>query len=40
MMPKGMKGSVLFQCAQVVVSVIIRLQVRIAKYHPYSDVGL
>lgn len=40
MMPKGVKGSVLFQCDQVILSVIILLQVFFAKHYPYLDVGL
>lgn len=40
MMPKGVKGSVLFQCDQVILSVIMLLQVFFAKHYPYSDVGL
>lgn len=39
-MPEGVKGSILFQWDQVVSSVIVQLQVWIAKYHSHSDVGL
>lgn len=40
MTPEGVKGGILFQCDQVILSAILWLQVWIAKYHPYSHVGL